>query len=98
MLSAKQLIITNGHGNVLLKFLRKKEKEYLSAIIKPFKDKIKFIIKQFSYWDGNAYYLSICMKNENNESEEITLPYFKRETMYNNMKPKKEYTLEELGL
>lgn len=67
------------------------EKKYLANVIRPFKDKIKGIVK-FSNFD--AEYILIEVKDDGN----IFFPYFKKGTMYKRMRPKKEYTLEELGL
>ena len=68
-----------------------KEKEYLSNVIRPFRDKIEYIIK---YETCKGEYICIRLKND----EPILLPDFKENTMYKNMKVDKEYTLEELGL
>ena len=71
------------------------EKKYLAAVIAPFRDKVKNIAKI----DKNIgqQYICIC-HNGGLCIENITLPYFKTETMYVGMKSNKEYTLEELGL
>ena len=71
------------------------EKEYLSAVIKPFRNKVYAIAK---YDDGvDNYYIQIMIK-QNVYFEYIDLPYFKKGTMYKGMELKKEYTLEELGI
>lgn len=67
------------------------EKEYLSAVIKPWREKVISIIKIRVNED---YFISIRLKN----GEKVNLPWFKKDTMYKGMKLKKEYTLEELGL
>lgn len=71
--------------------LDKEEKEYLSAVIKPFKDKIDYIQKRISNF---GEYIVIMLEGDN----ALLLPYFKENTMYKGMKKKKEYKLEELGL
>lgn len=69
------------------------EKEYLSAVIKPFRKRIKSIKK--AYNSGNSAYISIAM----NKGEHIFLPYFNLNSgMYKSMKIDKEYTLKDLGL
>ena len=68
------------------------EKRYLRNVIRPFRDKIKYIIKVKSSYDNN-FYIRIVLNNDVS-----TLPYFKKNTMYKGMKIDKEYTLEELGL
>lgn len=67
------------------------EKEYLSAVIKPWREKVISIIKIRVNED---YFISIRLKN----GEKVNLPWFKKDTMYKGMKSGKEYTLEELGL
>lgn len=76
--------------------LDEKEKKYLSAVIRPFRDRVKNIMKRFS---GNYEYICIFLKHiEKDFNEDICLPYFKSYTMYKGMIPDKKYTLEELGL
>ena len=71
------------------------EKKYLSAVIKPFRNKVYAIAK---YDDGDDnYYIQISIK-QNAYFEYIDLPYFKKGTMYKGMELKKEYTVEQLGL
>lgn len=67
------------------------EKEYLSAVIKPFKDKVEYICKSDN-WIGE--YINIKIAKDST----IVLPYFDKNTMYEGMEVRKEYTLEELGL
>ena len=74
------------------KILDEKEKEYLSAVIKPFRKKVKYIEKRF--WTPNLEYLSIRLKN----NEFFAFPNFKKGKMYKGMEHDKYYTLEELGL
>lgn len=67
------------------------EKEYLSAVIRPFKDKVIYIIK----WDcAIGEYITIAISND----AAITFPNFKKGTMYKGMEVNKSYTLKELGL
>lgn len=68
------------------------EKRYLKAVIRPFKNKVNHISKEDCY-DGDCY-ISI----ELDDGEDINLPYFKKETMYNGMEEDKKYTLKELEL
>ena len=70
------------------------EKEYLSAVIKPFRDRVKSIKK--SRMENE--FITIHIKSINGGDERIPLPYFKKGTMYKGMEKHKEYTLEELGL
>ena len=73
--------------------LNEEEKEYLSAIIRPFRNKVECIIKFMSF-DENKEYISIRIKDDSS----VALPFFERNTMYEGMEVHKEYTLKELGL
>ena len=66
------------------------EKEYLSAVIKPFRDRVRCIEKKIS---GGREYIRINVKGE-----WLLFPYFIKGTMYRGMERNKEYSLEELGL
>ena len=67
------------------------EKEYLLNIIKPFKDKVKYICKNRNLTEE---YIIIKIV----EDSTIIFPDFKKNTMYKGMEVNKKYTLEELGL
>lgn len=73
------------------------EREYLSAVIKPFRDRVKHICKvNFLGVSSSEYqYIFITLSDG---SYDIDLPIFKGDTMYKGMKPAKDYTIEELGL
>ena len=80
--------------------LDEEEKKYLSAVIKPFRDRVVYIHK-VKAGECNQF-ISIKVKrydyDEEDSNEYIDLPYFKEDTMYKNMETDKKYTLEELGL
>ena len=69
------------------------EKRYLRGVIRPFRNRIKYVRKIRSF-DKSRNFLQILLNND----EGITFPYFKSNTMYKGMKEYKEYSLEELGL
>lgn len=73
------------------------EKEYLSAVIKPYKNKVIGILKINDVYESNFQYIRIMVKIHV-EIENINLPWFEKNTMYKGMKANKKYTLEELGL
>lgn len=75
--------------------LDKTEKNYLRGVIRPFRDRIKYI-RKITFSDGDAK-ISIKIK-ENIHTWYIELPPFKKDVMYKNMEPNKEYSLEGLGL
>ena len=71
--------------------LNEKEREYLSNIIRPFKNIVRGIEKR--EW-GKREYIHFYIIDEVG----VSFPYFEPNTMYKGMKLKKEYTLSELGL
>ena len=68
------------------------EKKYLANVIKPFRHKIKSIMKRSEY--GSLCYIKICIKN----GDAAYFPCFKENSMYKGMEPNRECTLKELGL
>lgn len=69
------------------------EKKYLSAVIKPFKNKIKAITKERTV-TTNKNYIKIYLDHD----DMCILPEFDINTMYQGMEEYKRYTLKELGL
>ena len=74
--------------------LTDKEKEYLSNVIKPFRDKVESISKRS---DDNGKYITIEI-DEKPHKNNMFFPYFEADTMYKGMEIGKYYTLDELGL
>lgn len=72
--------------------LDKEEKEYLSNMIRPFRDRIKFIVK-YDNPDEEVEFIYIGLNTDC-----AHLPIFENGTMYKGMKVNKKYTLEELEL
>ena len=77
--------------------LTDKEREYLLNIIKPFKDKVRFITKD-CYAPGGDQHIDICYLSKNCDFEHIYFPEFEKGTMYNGMNLGKPYELDELML
>lgn len=78
--------------------LDNKEKEYLSNIIKPFRNKITTIERRKNKeWERIVINYKDYDDTENMSSF-MSLPMFEVGTMYKGMKLNKRYTLEELGL
>lgn len=69
------------------------EKRYLSAVIRPFRDKVTCIVKQSG--SGDEY---IQMYFSEGRDGGIVFPSFKVGAMYKGMESFKMYTPEELGL
>lgn len=69
------------------------EREYLSAVIKPFRKKVDHIVKRTSTQEEQYIRIVLC------NLERINFPYFNKNTgMYKRMEADRLYSLEELGL
>lgn len=76
--------------------LDKDEIEYLTNVIKPFKNRVSNIRK---INDGIDECIVIEVRNHRKcYSEIIILPYFEKGTMYKRIETHKKYTLKELNL
>ena len=72
--------------------LDKEEKEYLEAVLSPFKDKVAAVGK---HQYGNYYFIWFFL----NPIGKTSLPWFsKTSKMYQGMELNRDYTLKELGL
>ena len=67
------------------------EREYLSAVIKPFRKKISYIRKSE---DLRKKYIKIVLCN----GDSMYFPYLANDEMYKGMELGRNYTIEELGL
>lgn len=86
------LEVENGYI-VEKEILDEVEKEYLSGVIRPFRNEIKRIIKTGDF-TGNKEYIRIIF----NDGDVMSFKSFEKGTMYKGMGFNKEYTLKELGL
>ena len=71
--------------------LNEPERRYLSAVIKPFRDKVRSVTKN-PKMNGKEEHIVIDI------GFKMFFPDFESNIMYKGMDPGKEYTLEELGL
>lgn len=78
-----------------INILDETEKKYLKGVIRPFRNRVRYIIKKEYY---EYEYISIEYKEIDNSTYYIQLPNFKSNTMYKGMEIGKDYTLNELGL
>lgn len=69
------------------------EREYLSAVIKPFRKMIVYIVKAQDFDDGKQ-----CIRIILQNGDGMHFPYLDDDAMYKGMEVNKEYSLEELGL
>lgn len=77
------------------------EKKYLFRFIRPFKERINYIVKlDVKDIDDEREYILIIYKEPYNTSipRLMELPSFKKGAMYKGMKLGERYTLKELGL
>ena len=74
------------------------ERRYLSAVIRPFRDKVMSIKKSRGLY-ASHYFDEISVYYESFGHDLcFDLPPFKKGAMYKGMEPGREYTLDELGL
>ena len=76
--------------------LDKKEKEYLEAVLKPFKDRVIYV-KKGKTWDDEFIIIAINSFDDKG-FENIDFPAFKKGTMYKGLELNREYKLKDLGL
>ena len=70
------------------------EKRYLAGVIRPFRDKVKSIVKYNNPSRSGKEYLKIQIIDDAG----INFPDFKKDFMYKGMETDRKYTLEELEL
>lgn len=80
--------------------LDEEEKKYLSAVIKPFRDRVEYIkkIEAYNVGYGCGEKISIELRDKDGIKDYFSLPWFAKDTMYKGMVLCKRYTLEELRL
>ena len=74
------------------------ERKYLSAVIRPFRDRVQYIAKSFA--DDARFYRINCyiFIHFNDGSDDMDFPLFNESKMYKGMAINRPYTLKELGL
>lgn len=73
------------------------EKDYLLNIIRPWKDKVISITKYLGTMTPNDEFIQICYLH-NGCTYYMSLPQFKKGSMYKGMELEREYSLEDLEL
>lgn len=93
-------------SEIILKWLDQEHKEpilddaerrYLKGVIRPFRDRVKFISKVVMDYQGGYTDCYICIRFTDS-SKDMSFPVFCETDMYKGMKLYDKYTLEELGL
>lgn len=78
------------------------EKRYLSYVIKPFRDRVKFLKKYKGDLNFGPKYERICGQVRSEWDKNLIFSFdlvpFRTGTMYKGMEVGREYTIEELGL
>ncbi len=76
------------------------EKAYLEAVLRPFKDRVKYVYKKNETYVIRESIRFVCDNTDFAESDECIydLPYFEAGTMYKGMEENKMYKLKDLGL
>lgn len=83
-----------GKYKIKKSILTKQEKEYLGAVIKPFRNRVEGIIK----YEVKTEYINIKYRDISGHIGYIHLPSFEKGTTYKGMEADKWYSLKELGL
>ena len=73
--------------------LDKKERKYLKAVLRPFRNRVVRVTK-LKFPGCSDYYLRVDLK----DGDSLAFPNFPAGAMYNGMELYHEYTLEELGI
>ena len=76
--------------------LTQEEKEFLSAVIKPFKNRVEYIHKYKVNDDYERLYIKVSDDESNDEC--IMFPKFKMGTMYKGMERVRRYSIEDLNI
>ena len=86
--------ILTGQRKIIKQILTEKEKEYLLAVIKPFKNKVNYIVKQQGLKDKLSVEFIIIYVDD----EKLIVPSYDKGMLYKDMKLMEKYTVEDLGL
>ena len=93
------LYLLNGDAEIIKKpILDDIERKYLSNVIKPFRDRVKCIVKRDYEMSYENEYIFIVFNDDGCMQIKMCFPSFKKGTMYKGMELNKNYTLEDLGL
>ena len=77
--------------------LTDEEKEYLSNVVRPWRDKVISFTKYWSTGEDVNEFIQICYV-QNGMKYYISLPDFEKGSMYKGIELERDYSLEELGL
>lgn len=91
-------LIRGKHEIIKIKspILDEVEKQYLSNIVRPFRNNVEWIIKR--RWENYEYIVIAYYDGIVNDEYELEFPAFKVLQMYKGMEPNRRYSLEELDL
>lgn len=84
-------------SDIVKPVLNRQEKDYLENVLRPFKDKVSYVVKLHKFANIDEEFLFIVFESDSDTSF-FNFPVFQKDTMYKGMEVGKEYTLKELGL
>ena len=91
MIYARLFELLTGELEIEKPILDDIEKRYLEGVLRPFKDRVRFIKKEKDNNNFEHIFISFGLEN-------IAFPVFEKGTIYKGMKYNRQYSLEELGL
>ena len=91
-------ILTGKYEIIKKPILNEAEKQYLSNVLKPFRDKVVYIIKYKCIGTDKEEEISIAYYTDNKSMQCFELPPFKKGTIYKGMELGEKYSVEDLGL
>ena len=91
MIYARLFELLTGELEIEKPILDDIEKRYLEGVLRPFKDRVRFIKKEKDNNNFEHIFISFGLEN-------IAFPVFEKGTMYKGMEHNRQYSLEELGL
>lgn len=89
-------LLNGEHKVAKMPILDDVEKEFLSAVIKPFRNRIEYVCKYKINDDYERLYIKVS--DDESDDERVIFPQFERGTMYKGMKPGRKYSLGDLSL
>ncbi len=84
--------LLNGDYEIEKSILTEKEKRYLERVLRPFKDKVRYISKESVTTE--THFIKVNIPNDS----DMPFPNFEKGAMYKGMEIDRKYALEELGL
>lgn len=71
------------------------KRRYLRAVIRPFRNRVEYIVKSSSWCNRDCCYVKVGFRDL---SDDMKFPLLREDDMYKDMELDRNYSLEELGL